>query len=109
MGTGIAREKIGDVLIRGERGADVMTTPEMCEFLTTALTSVRTVKVTASEVDVSELRVPTPKVEEINTSEASTRLDALERRVSRFAFEIREPRGVGRRQGELERGYEGQT
>ena len=89
LGTGIAREKIGDVLIRGERGADVMTTPEMCEFLTTALTSVRTVKVTASEVDVSELRVPTPKVEEINTSEASTRLDALGSagfRVSRSKF-----------------------
>ena len=89
LGTGIAREKIGDILIRGERGADVMTTPEMCEFLTTALTSVRTVKVTASEVDVSELRVPTPKVEEINTSEASTRLDALGSagfRVSRSKF-----------------------
>lgn len=77
LGTGISREKIGDILVRGERGADVVTTPEMCEFLTGALTSVRTVKVQAREVALSELQVPTPKVEEINTSEASVRLDAL--------------------------------
>lgn len=77
LGTGIVRGKVGDILLRGERGADVLCSPEMCEFLSEALTSVRTVKVTASEVDMSELKVPAPKVEEIQTFEASTRLDAV--------------------------------
>jgi len=77
LGTGIARERVGDIIVNGERGADVMCTPEMCTFLSGALTSVRTVKVEAKEVDFSELKVPEPKVEEIQSSEASCRLDAL--------------------------------
>jgi RNA-binding protein YlmH len=78
LGTGISRDRVGDIVVSGERGADVLCTPEMCEFLSGALTSVRTVKVEAKEVDASELKVPEPKVEEIQTSEASTRLDALD-------------------------------
>ncbi|OUS48487.1 hypothetical protein BE221DRAFT_69092 [Ostreococcus tauri] len=77
LGTGIKRERVGDIVVTGERGADVMVTPEMCEFLSTALTSVRTVKVEAREVDASELKVPEPKTEEMQTSESSTRLDAI--------------------------------
>lgn len=77
LGTGIKREKVGDIVVTGERGADVMVSPEMAEFLSTALTSVRTVKVEAREVDASELKVPEPKVEDIFSSESSTRLDAL--------------------------------
>jgi photosystem II S4 domain protein len=77
LGTGISRDRVGDIVVSGERGADVLCTPEMCEFLSGALTSVRTVKVEAKEVEAKELKVPEPKVEEIQTSEASTRLDAL--------------------------------
>jgi len=77
LGTGIKRERVGDIVVQGERGADVMVTPEMAEFLSTALTSVRTVKVEAREIESSELKVPEPKTEEMQTSESSTRLDAI--------------------------------
>ena len=89
LNTGIVRGVVGDILVSGERGADVLCAPEMCGFLVEALKSVRTVKVSVKEVNVGELKVPAPKVEEINTTEASTRLDAIASagfRVSRSKF-----------------------
>jgi len=38
---------VGDILVHGERGAQVLTTPEMAVFLAGAMTSVRTVPVKA--------------------------------------------------------------
>lgn len=41
LGTGIERSKVGDILVNGERGAHILVAPELTEFLTMQLTSVR--------------------------------------------------------------------
>ena len=49
---------MGDILVQGEKGAQVMTTPEMATFLAGALTTVRTVPVRALPAPLTDLRVP---------------------------------------------------
>ena len=77
LGTGIVREKIGDIIVLGERGAQVILVPEMVNFLETALVQVRSVPVKVQLIELSELKVRPPKTKEINTVEASMRLDAI--------------------------------
>ncbi|MCS7030920.1 MAG: photosystem II S4 domain protein [Gloeomargarita sp. SKYG116] len=77
LGTGIVRDKIGDILVLGERGAQVIVVPEMADFLCTHLTRVRSVPVTVSRLDWSELKAPEPRTKQLTTVEASLRLDAL--------------------------------
>lgn len=77
LGTGIVREKVGDIIVLGERGAQVIVVPEMVEFLTLNLTQVRSVPVKTQPVDLSELKVREPKKKELTTVEASMRLDAV--------------------------------
>jgi RNA-binding protein YlmH len=36
LGTGIERDRVGDILVQGERGAQVLATPEMATFLSQA-------------------------------------------------------------------------
>ncbi|XP_028125435.1 uncharacterized protein LOC114322346 isoform X2 [Camellia sinensis] len=38
--TGIAREKLGDIILQGERGAQVLIVPELVDFITAALDKV---------------------------------------------------------------------
>ena len=68
---------VGDILVQGERGAQVLTTPEMARFLTSALTQVRSVPVTTLPTSLAELRVPPPRVDEFTSVEASMRLDSI--------------------------------
>ncbi len=77
LGTGIVREKVGDIIVLGERGAQVIVVPEMVGFLTTSLTQVRSVGVKTRQIDFSELKIRPPKKKEITTVEASMRLDAI--------------------------------
>lgn len=77
LATGIVRDKVGDLLVLGERGAQVIVVPELADFLCAHLTQVRSVPVTVSRLDWSELRVPEPRTKELTTVEASLRLDAL--------------------------------
>lgn len=77
LGTGIVREKTGDIIVLGERGAQVIVVPELVEFLTMSLTQVRSVPVKTQRIDLSELRIREPKKKELTTVEASLRLDAL--------------------------------
>ena len=77
LGTGIVREKVGDIIVLGERGAQVIVIPEMVEFLTTSLTQVRSVGVKTRLIDFSELKIRPPKKKEMTTVEASMRLDAI--------------------------------
>jgi len=41
LGTGIDRRKIGDILLLGEQGAQILCTPDIAPFLEMALTQVR--------------------------------------------------------------------
>ncbi|MEC4815958.1 MAG: photosystem II S4 domain protein [Scytonema sp. PMC 1069.18] len=77
LGTGIVREKTGDIIVLGERGAQAVVVPELMEFLEMNLKQVRSVPVKVQPVDLSELKVREPKKKELTTVEASLRLDAI--------------------------------
>ena len=77
LGTGIVREKVGDIIVLGERGAQVIVVPEMVEFLETSLVQVRSVPVKTRKIELSELKIRPPKKKEMTTVEASMRLDAV--------------------------------
>ncbi|AKG20669.1 photosystem II S4 domain protein [Calothrix sp. 336/3] len=77
LGTGIVREKTGDIIVLGERGAQVIVVPELAEFLEMHLQQVRSVPVKTRTIDISELKVREPKKKELTTVEASLRLDAI--------------------------------
>ncbi|MBG0742492.1 MAG: hypothetical protein RLZZ29_1362 [Cyanobacteriota bacterium] len=77
LGTGIVREKTGDIIILGERGAQAIVVPELAEFLTMNLQQVRSVPVKTQVIDPSELKIREPKKKELTTVEASLRLDAI--------------------------------
>lgn len=77
LGTGIVREKVGDIIVLGERGAQAIVVPEMVEFLSTSLAQVRSVPVKTRQIELSELKIREPKKKELTTVEASMRLDAV--------------------------------
>lgn len=77
LGTGIVRDKIGDIIVLGERGAQVIVVPEMADFLCVSLVQVRSVPVQTKLIGISELKINPPKTKEIQTVEASLRLDAI--------------------------------
>jgi len=77
LGTGIVREKVGDIIVLGERGAQAIVVPEMVEFLTSSLTQVRSVAVKTQPIEFSELKIRPPQKKEMTTVEASMRLDAI--------------------------------
>lgn len=77
LSTGIVREKVGDIVVLGERGAQVIVVPELAEFLELHLTQVRTVPVKTRQIDLAEVKVRPPQRKELTTVEASMRLDAV--------------------------------
>jgi photosystem II S4 domain protein len=77
LGTGIVRDKVGDILVLGERGAQVLVVPEIADFLETSLVQVRSVPVKVQRIELEELKVRPPQKQEITTVEASMRLDAI--------------------------------
>lgn len=77
LGTGIVREKVGDMIVLGERGAQAIVVPELAEFLELNLTQVRSVPVKTRRIELNELKIREPKKKELTTVEASLRLDAI--------------------------------
>lgn len=77
LGTGIVREKTGDILVLGERGAQAIVVPEMLDYLEIHLKQVRSVPVTTRRIELTELKIREPKKKESTTVEASMRLDAI--------------------------------
>lgn len=77
LGTGIVRDKTGDIVVLGERGAQVIVVPQLVEFLTMNLKQVRSVPVKTQQIDLSELKIKEPKKKDLTTVEASLRLDAI--------------------------------
>ncbi len=77
LGTGLVREKVGDIIVLGERGAQAIVAPELVEFLEMSLTQVRSVPVKTRPLDLGELKIREPKKKELTTVEASMRLDAI--------------------------------
>lgn len=77
LGTGIERDRIGDIYVNGERGAAVLCAPEMASFLQSSLESVRSVPVTCVVEPLSSLRLPPARRDAFSSVEASMRLDAV--------------------------------
>lgn len=77
LGTGIVREKTGDIIVLGERGAQAVVVPELVEFLEINLNQVRSVPVKTQRIELTELKIRPPKKKELTTVEASMRLDAV--------------------------------
>jgi photosystem II S4 domain protein len=77
LGTGIVREKVGDILVLGDQGAQAIVVPELVAFLQIQLKQVRSVPVKVEALRWDQLRVQTPRTKAITTVEASLRLDAL--------------------------------
>ena len=77
LGTGLVRDRVGDIIVLGERGAQAIVVPDLVEFLEMQLTQVRSVPVKTRQIDLSELKIREPKKKEMTTVEASLRLDAI--------------------------------
>jgi photosystem II S4 domain protein len=77
LGTGIVRDKVGDIIVLGERGAQVLVLPEIVTFLEQSLVQVRSVSVKTQQVSLEDLKFHAPTKKEITTVEASLRLDAI--------------------------------
>lgn len=74
---GLDEGDYGDVILLGERGAQVILIPEKVPTLQEGLKQVRTVPVTVESCPWSELAVAPPQVKSLSTVEASLRLDAV--------------------------------
>ncbi|MFS8924094.1 photosystem II S4 domain protein, partial [Synechococcus sp. B60.1] len=77
LGAGIAREKVGDILVLGDTGAQAIVVPELVDYLSLNLTQVRSVPVKVSPIPLNQLKVQPPRVKSITSVEASLRLDAV--------------------------------
>ncbi|CAI5486466.1 unnamed protein product, partial [Closterium sp. Naga37s-1] len=77
LGTGITRDKVGDVILLEGEGAQVIIAPDLQEFLLSALTAVHRVPVTVHPIALSDLSVSPPRIDTLRTVEASLRLDAV--------------------------------
>jgi photosystem II S4 domain protein len=70
--------ELGDVWMRGDRGAQAIVTPELASRLQGTTARVRSVEVTLEARSLEQLQPPTrPQPRQITTVEASLRLDAV--------------------------------
>jgi len=77
LGVGLQREKIGDLMVLKDRGAQVLVVPEVVPVLEALLTQVRTVPIQVVTIPIEQLQIRPPQVTELTTTEASLRLDAV--------------------------------
>jgi len=77
LGSGVERDRVGDVLVLGQRGAQVIVESDVAEVVKAELTSVRTVNVYVEPIPFDELRAGEAKRKEVSSVEASLRLDAV--------------------------------
>lgn len=77
LGCGLTRQKVGDIIVVGDRGAQAVVSADVVEFLTGSLTQVRSVAVRTERIEFADLQVRPPSIKEITVTEASMRLDAV--------------------------------
>ena len=76
MAQGITREKLGDILV-SEGSCDLIVSRDIAPYLLQNVTSAGRVKLSVSEIGLSDLNVPTLKVKEIRDTVSTLRLDAV--------------------------------
>lgn len=74
---GIAREKLGDIILQGEKGAQVLIVPELVDFLVSSLEKVGNVSVSCTKMPLLALEYEEPRTTTFKTIELSLRVDAL--------------------------------
>ncbi|KAJ0045886.1 hypothetical protein Pint_04576 [Pistacia integerrima] len=83
LGTGIAREKLGDIILQGEKGAQILVVPELADYLISSLEKVGNVSVSCTKIPLLALEYEPPRLQPLfwtksfKTIEASLRVDAL--------------------------------
>ncbi|PSP16103.1 MAG: photosystem II S4 domain protein [Cyanobacteria bacterium QS_8_64_29] len=77
LGAGVAREQVGDILVLGEGGAQVVLAPEGVPVLEAELGYVRSVPVKVRPIGLDELKVRPLQTKELTAVEPSLRLDAV--------------------------------
>ncbi|KAH9617344.1 hypothetical protein KSS87_013895 [Heliosperma pusillum] len=77
LGTGIAREKLGDIILQGEKGAQILIVPELVDYIISSLTKVGNVPVSCTMVPLEALEYEPPRLKTVKTVESSLRVDAI--------------------------------
>ena len=75
MAQGVTREKLGDILV-SEGSCDLIVSRDIAPYLMQNMTSAGRVKLSVSEIELSDLSVPELKVKEIRDTVSTLRLDA---------------------------------
>ena len=73
---GVTREKLGDILV-SEGSCDLIVSRDIAPYLLQNVTSAGRVKLSVSEIELSDLSVPELKVKEIRDTVSTLRLDAV--------------------------------
>lgn len=76
MGLGITRERVGDILI-SPHSADIVASPALAEFLLRDWSGAGRVRLTVTEIQRHELIVPEVKIQKVEDTVSSMRLDAV--------------------------------
>ena len=76
MGTGIAREAVGDICV-SKGSCDFFVTGEIAPYLLQNFTSAGRTKLHLSPIPVTDVQIPQPKVKQIRDTLASLRLDGV--------------------------------
>ncbi|KAK3034974.1 hypothetical protein RJ639_033352 [Escallonia herrerae] len=63
LGTGITRDKLGDIILQGEKGAHILLVPELVDFLTSSLDKVGNVSVTCKRMPLIALEYEPPRLQ----------------------------------------------
>ncbi|KAL9271757.1 putative RNA-binding protein YlmH [Drosera capensis] len=77
LGTGIKREKVGDVIVQGENGAQVIIVPELLHFVVSTLDKVGNVPVSCEQIPLEAIKYEPPRTKTFTTVEESLRVDAV--------------------------------
>ena len=76
MGLGVARERVGDILV-SPHSADIVAAPSLRDFFLREWTEAGRVKLTVTEIAREALRIPQVQVKTIRDTVSSLRLDAV--------------------------------
>lgn len=96
LGLGIKRDRIGDIHVH-EHFCHIVVMDEIADYLNIQLRQVHRINVLTDVVSLAELKIVVPKLEEMNLSVASMRLDGIASDVYRISrSKIVDPIRAGR-------------
>eukprot|EP00252_Welwitschia_mirabilis_P021277 TRINITY_DN5411_c0_g1_i1.p1 TRINITY_DN5411_c0_g1~~TRINITY_DN5411_c0_g1_i1.p1 ORF type:complete len:312 (+),score=60.70 TRINITY_DN5411_c0_g1_i1:202-1137(+) len=77
LSTGAKREKVGDILLQGDKGAQTIVASELVDHLVCSIKQVRRVPVSCSAIPLLALEFRSPRTKVLKSVEASLRVDAV--------------------------------